>query len=184
MSDRLSEKHGDAFSSASPEESPENTSALEEFLVVASRLNASISDLPIFADQGIGSASWALLRALKDGPLSMDHLAQKASISRQRVRVQVRELEAKHLLAVSRQDEGDRRAHIVEITPYGAIALEKISYWLLTCNRKENGKRVSATTKQMRLLQRFFLKEKRVRQREARLHKINGTQTSLPSGQL
>lgn len=148
------------------------SSVLEEFLLVASRLNASIADLPIFADHSIGPANWALLKALESGPLSTDQLAQRANLSRQRVRVQVKELEAKQLLAVTRQDDGDRRARFVHILPEGTVTLHEISLWLEERGQMGNSKRLASAVKQITVLQRFFLQEKRARAREVRLQKL------------
>ena len=166
---------------AMSEEMP-GASVLEEFLDVVSRLNSSITDLPIFSDYSIGPANWALLKALKDGPLSTDQLAQHASLSRQRVRVQVKELEAKQFLIVARQDEGDRRARIVQLSPHGSRALEEISTWLDELGQKISNKKFLAGIKQMRLLQRLFLQEKRVRHRETRMRSSQvGKTSALPA---
>lgn len=149
-------------------------SALEEFLGVASRLNSAISDLPIFADHGIGPANWALLKVLESGPASTDQLAQRANLSRQRVGVQVKELEVKKFLAVTRLDDGDRRSRVVHILPHGTETLRDISFWLSSLSGRDKSKKLLNATKQMRVLQRLFLQEKRARAGAARLQKRLG----------
>jgi len=188
MNNRPSDLAGESFTSrAYPNDvapligAPPQLSPLEEFLVVASRLNSSISDLPIFSDHGIGSANWALLKLLESGSMSTEQLAQRANLSRQRVRVQVKELEAKHFLSVTRQDEGDRRLRIVHILPRGTATLLDISIWLQSRSQRENSKRLLIAIKQIRLLQRLFHLEKISRAREERFRKKSGDKLVVSS---
>lgn len=76
------------------------------------------------ADEGLSAARWLVLGAVADGPLSPAEIARRRGLQRQSVRESVLRLEASGHLA--RAAGPDRRTFLVELTPLGRQALERI----------------------------------------------------------
>ena len=135
--------------------------SVEDFIIVLSRLTSIIADAPIFMEHSLGPAEWSLLKVLESEPLSTAELVRRSRLSRQRVGVLVKELEAKGFLAVNPLGEGDRRVRIVHVTPLGIATLSEISRRLGALNLPGSAKRLSGAVRQARLLLRELIREKR-----------------------
>ncbi|MGX5695251.1 MarR family winged helix-turn-helix transcriptional regulator [Agromyces soli] len=78
----------------------------------------------ITAVEGLSAARWLILGALQDGPASPAEIARRRGLTRQSVRESVSRLERSGHL--SRIAGGDRRTFLVELSPRGRDALERI----------------------------------------------------------
>lgn len=152
-------------------------SSIEDLLVTVARLASTISDSPIFSEQGIGPADWSLLKVLEAGPLSSSELVRQTNLSRQRVRVLVKELEAKKLLTVTQQREGDRRTRMVQLLPQAAATLAETSRRIEALNVPTKTKRFTSAVKQTRLLLRLLLRERRLKSAASRAKRSEAGET-------
>jgi DNA-binding MarR family transcriptional regulator len=141
---------------------PQDEALLEDFLIGVCRLTSTISDSPIFSDNGVGPAEWVLLKVLETGPLSISELVRQSNVSRQRVGVLVKELQSKKFLSVSAQLQGDRRTRIVRILPSGSTALEKISRRLQSLNIRKSPRRFAGAVRQTHTLLRTLRRERHI----------------------
>ena len=82
---------------------------LEAFLLGVLRLASVLNDSVIFARHGIGLAEWAVLRDIGAERIRLSQLWRRTRLSRQRVRVLVKELERKGLVEVAMDGDGRRR---------------------------------------------------------------------------
>jgi DNA-binding MarR family transcriptional regulator len=82
---------------------------LEAFLLGVLRLASVLNDSVIFARHGIGLAEWAVLRDIGAERIPLSQLWRRTRLSRQRVRVLVKELERKGLVEVAMDGDGRRR---------------------------------------------------------------------------
>lgn len=100
-----------SLDASQPQATPsEPTSAdLEAFLLGVLRLASVLNDSVIFARHDIGLAEWAVLREIGAERIGLSQLWRSSRLSRQRVRVLVRELEQKGLVEVAMEGDGRRR---------------------------------------------------------------------------
>ena len=82
---------------------------LEIFLLGVLRLASLLNDSVIFARHGIGLAEWAVLREIGTERTPLSQLWRRTRLSRQRVRVLIKELERKGLVEVATDGHGRRR---------------------------------------------------------------------------
>ena len=82
---------------------------LEAFLLGVLRLASGLNDSVIFARHDIGLAEWAVLREIGAERIGLSQLWRITRLSRQRVRVLVKELEQKGLVEVALEGDGRRR---------------------------------------------------------------------------
>jgi len=102
-------------------------SPLEEYLLSLHRLASALAESSIFAESGLGLAEWVILRELDSSPVPMATLIRRTRVSRQRVRVLLKELKTKGLIAIVQGSEGDRRERAVVASPAAVAALRTIA---------------------------------------------------------
>jgi DNA-binding MarR family transcriptional regulator len=143
---------------------------LEGFLLSLLRLASVVNESAIFADHGIGLAEWALLKDIGDERMPLTLLWRRSRLSRQRVRVLVRELERKGFVEVTDAD-GDRRGRMIITMPTGTEALRSISAKLSSLDVPAKGKGIPRAARLAEQLLRT-LRQTKKRQRSSLVMKL------------
>ena len=120
---------------------------LEDFLLTFLRLASVLNESAIFSDHGIGSAEWAMLTEIGGTPVRLTELSRRMRLSRQRVRILIKELQSKGLLHVAESTEGDRRSRTISATPRAAGVLQAINAKLKSLDLPAKGKGLPRATK-------------------------------------
>lgn len=120
---------------------------LEDFLLTLLRLASVLNESAIFSDHGIGLAEWAMLTEIGATPVRLAELSRRMRLSRQRVRILIKELQSKGLLHVAEVTEGDRRSRTIAATPHAAEVLQAITAKLNALDLPAKGKGLPRATK-------------------------------------
>jgi DNA-binding MarR family transcriptional regulator len=120
---------------------------LEGFLLSLLRLASVLNESAIFSDHGIGLAEWAMLTDIGATPVRLAELSRRMRLSRQRVRILIKELENKGLLHVAGSTEGDRRSRTISATPRAAEVLQAITAKLESLDLPAKGNGLPRATK-------------------------------------
>lgn len=120
---------------------------LEDFLLSLLRLASVLNESSIFSNHGIGLAEWAMLTEIGGTPVRLGELSRRMRLSRQRVRILIKELQNKGLLHVAEATEGDRRSRTIAATPRAAEVLQAITAKLESLDLPAKGKGLSRATK-------------------------------------
>jgi hypothetical protein len=100
---------------------------LEEYLLSLHRLASVLAESNIFQENGIGLAEWVILQEVGPTPMPMTSLIRRTGLSRQRVRILLRELRAKKMVMIIDGTAGDRRARSVVASPAATKALGAVA---------------------------------------------------------
>ena len=107
-----------------PSESPEAllTRLVDHVFALSGRFLTTGDELT--RSEGLSAARWLILGALRGGPSSPAEIARRRGLTRQSVRESVARLERSG--HISRTEGDDRRTFLVELTPRGRAALDRI----------------------------------------------------------
>ena len=129
---------------------------IENFLLCLHRVSNALADSNILAKYSIGISEWAVLNTLDGGKeFNLQQIVRQAGVSRQRIRMILRELETKRLVTVSQVTKGDKRQRIVTGTVRGADMRQSI-----LADLRELANSIAnqvPTIERTKLLQRFVL---------------------------
>lgn len=120
---------------------------LEDFLLSLLRLASALNESAIFSDHGIGPAEWSMLTDIGATPVRLAELSRRMRLSRQRVRVLIKELQGKGLLQVAGSTDGDRRSRTISATPRATEVLQAIAAKLESLDLPVKGKGLPRVTK-------------------------------------
>jgi DNA-binding MarR family transcriptional regulator len=93
---------------------------LDDFIVAVHRMATLVADADVFSKNGVTIAEWSMLKAMGNKTeASLNEVSKRASVSRQRLRTLLADLEKKGFIKVARddRDEGDKRTRAVTVLP-------------------------------------------------------------------
>lgn len=109
-------------------EPAEEVESIEDFVLSTIRIASLLSEVSIFARHDITAGGWAVLKAVgRSAPVPLKDVAVHTGISRQRLRMLLKQLEAGGLITVSQPPEGDQRARLVTASPEAEPIMQAVS---------------------------------------------------------
>jgi DNA-binding MarR family transcriptional regulator len=100
---------------------------VEDFLLALLRLASALNGSAMFSQHGLGLAEWAMLKELGTTPSPLADLSRRTRLSRQRVRILIKELEKKGFVVVAGMTNGDRRGRTIAATEQAIGALTAVA---------------------------------------------------------